>query len=44
VVFRGYGRKILTGFEIDPIQNKKFKIAFSPRRQQGAEEEKWIIR
>ena len=36
--------EILTGFEIDPEQNKKFKIVFSPRTQQGAEEEKWIIR
>ena len=36
--------KILTGFEIDPKQNKKFKIVFSPRTQQGAEEEKLIIR
>jgi hypothetical protein len=34
--------EILTGFEIDPKQNKK--IVFSPRTQQGAEEEKWIIR
>jgi len=30
--------EILTGFEIDPKQNKKFKIVFSPRTQQGAEE------
>jgi len=36
--------EILTGFEIDPKQNKKLKIVFSPRTQQGAEEDKWIIR
>jgi hypothetical protein len=36
-------REILTGFEIDPKRNKKVKIVFSPRTQQGAEEEKWII-
>jgi hypothetical protein len=36
--------KILTGFEIDPKQNEKFEMVFSPRTQQGAEEVKWTIR
>jgi hypothetical protein len=37
------GEKYSRRFEIHPKQNKKFKIVFSLRTQQGAEEDKWII-
>jgi hypothetical protein len=43
VLFRREG-EILTGFKINPKQNKKFKVVFSLRTHQGAEEEEWITR